>query len=406
MMRPWNRASPEIVREAAGRLDELARPFLPLFGRTEARAHARTYLKGLLAGPSRKSIGRIALHVRLGRVSGLQKFINNAPWRSSDVQRAIQAVFAERVVQADGGRSHWGGENGVLGVLCITGFTKKGSGSAGVGRQRNPRTGRVENCQIGAFLIGVERAGAALLDHRLYLHPSWFVGTTNARLRREKVHIPEGATYATLPEIAGRMIHDVTIRQAVPLRWIVASEFLATGDELVRELDACGLASVMGVLPDEKVWTLAGGGEVAARGAGCRSAAEIAADLSPWAWRPGNGDMTPASDFAALRSHRATTGGRGPEAWLLLRRPTTGVEPPVQAYTSAAPGSTPPEVLARVAHSSEIAAAVIEDARVLLGMAQYETRSWVGWHHHMSLVALAHLLATLATYELTNGREH
>ncbi|MFL5805093.1 MAG: hypothetical protein ACJ8CR_25535 [Roseiflexaceae bacterium] len=23
-------------------------------------------------------------------------------------------------------------------------------------------------------------------------------------------------------------------------------------------------------------------------------------------------------------------------------------------------------------------------------MDQYETRSWVGWHHHMTLVALAH----------------
>ena len=32
-------------------------------------------------------------------------------------------------------------------------------------------------------------------------------------------------------------------------------------------------------------------------------------------------------------------------------------------------------------------------------MTQYETRSWVGWHHHMSLVGLAHLFATL-----TQGR--
>ena len=28
-------------------------------------------------------------------------------------------------------------------------------------------------------------------------------------------------------------------------------------------------------------------------------------------------------------------------------------------------------------------------------MAQYETRSWIGWHHHMSLVAMAHLFITL-----------
>jgi len=36
-----------------------------------------------------------------------------------------------------------------------------------------------------------------------------------------------------------------------------------------------------------------------------------------------------------------------------------------------------------------------EDCKGYLGMAQYETRSWTGWHHHMTLVALAHLFVTL-----------
>src|SRR5262249_26463735 len=35
-----------------------------------------------------------------------------------------------------------------------------------------------------------------------------------------------------------------------------------------------------------------------------------------------------------------------------------------------------------------------------LGMAQYEVRSWVGWHHHMTLVGLAHLFVTLARRRL------
>ena len=33
-------------------------------------------------------------------------------------------------------------------------------------------------------------------------------------------------------------------------------------------------------------------------------------------------------------------------------------------------------------------------------MAQYETRSWVGWHHHMTLVELAHLFVTLTQQRL------
>jgi SRSO17 transposase len=33
-------------------------------------------------------------------------------------------------------------------------------------------------------------------------------------------------------------------------------------------------------------------------------------------------------------------------------------------------------------------------------MAQYETRSWVGWHHHRALVGLAHLFVVLTRLRL------
>ena len=45
-----------------------------------------------------------------------------------------------------------------------------------------------------------------------------------------------------------------------------------------------------------------------------------------------------------------------------------------------------------------------EDAKSYLGMAQYETRSYVGWHHHMSLVAMAHLFVTLTRRDLGKKR--
>ena len=42
----------------------------------------------------------------------------------------------------------------------------------------------------------------------------------------------------------------------------------------------------------------------------------------------------------------------------------------------------------------------LEDSESDLGMTQYETRSYVGWHHHMTLVGLAHLFVTLARRRL------
>jgi SRSO17 transposase len=45
-----------------------------------------------------------------------------------------------------------------------------------------------------------------------------------------------------------------------------------------------------------------------------------------------------------------------------------------------------------------------EDAKSYLGMAQYETRSYIGWHHHMSLVAMGHLFITLTRRALGKKR--
>src|SRR3974390_2800872 len=43
-----------------------------------------------------------------------------------------------------------------------------------------------------------------------------------------------------------------------------------------------------------------------------------------------------------------------------------------------------------------------EEGKGYLGMAQYEARGWSSWHHHMSLVAMAHLFVTLTRLRLKN----
>jgi len=69
-------------------------------------------------------------------------------------------------------------------------------------------------------------------------------------------------------------------------------------------------------------------------------------------------------------------------------------------YITNAPETTRLEVLAQVASTRFRVEEFLEDAKTYLGMTQYETRSWTGWHHHMSLVALAHLFITLVRKDL------
>ena len=78
--------------------------------------------------------------------------------------------------------------------------------------------------------------------------------------------------------------------------------------------------------------------------------------------------------------------------------------PEVKSYVSNADASTPLGVLAGVACTRHDVEDYFEDCKSYLGMAQYETRSWVGWHHHMSSVAMAHLFITLTRRDLGKER--
>jgi SRSO17 transposase len=77
-------------------------------------------------------------------VLALQRFLTASPWRSADVQREIQAVFAEQVVPA----ALQG--PGTVGVIDGSGFIKKGTASVGVDRQYCGRLGAIANCQVGS----------------------------------------------------------------------------------------------------------------------------------------------------------------------------------------------------------------------------------------------------------------
>jgi SRSO17 transposase len=86
------------VRAAALQLVRFHGASAPLFGRLEAQDLAYSYLHGLMTCPGRKSVEPIALAVGHGKVSGLQEFINRAPWQPDDLRAEAQAVFAERLV--------------------------------------------------------------------------------------------------------------------------------------------------------------------------------------------------------------------------------------------------------------------------------------------------------------------
>ena len=401
------------VRAAAERLVQFHERFAPLFGKEQAQDHAYTYVKGLMVCPERKSIEPIALNVGDGQVSALQKFINIAPWDHGDVQAEVQSVFADELAPTTAGSSI-----GVVGVIDESGFAKKGDHSAGVARQHNGRLGKEDNCQVGVFLVGVTPGGSAMLDHRLYLPESWCEATEACRDRREKVHIPAAVVFQTKPQIAADLIRQTVALDVVRLDWITADEEYGRNGEFLDEVERLELRYVVEVPVNTTVWTedpascvppYGGRGRVPTRPSreSVCSVAAVASGLGREAWqtlRIREGAKGPlAFEFAAVRVWAVRHGEAGPPVWLLVRR-SLDPTPEVKYYISNADPSTPPGVLAEVACTRHAVEDYFEDAKSYLGMAQYETRSWVGWHHHMILVAMAHLFITMTRRALGKKR--
>jgi SRSO17 transposase len=83
-----------------------------------------------------------------------------------------------------------------------------------------------------------------------------------------------------------------------------------------------------------------------------------------------------------------------PARWLLVQWPASAAEP-VKYWLSNFPGDTPIVELVRLA---KLRWRVEQDYRELkgaLGLDHFEGRGWSGWHHHVTLVAVAHGFLTL-----------
>ncbi len=404
------------VRAAARRVTEWHGRFAGLFGRKEPQGHSLVYLKGLLANIERKSVEPIALQFARRRDGGaatqnevvaLQGFVTESPWEAGDVFAEIQAVFAEEFVPSAG---KW--SIGTVGVIDESGYVKAGTESVGVASQWCGRLGKTANCQVGVFLIGVTPAGVAALDAQLFLTEDWIVD----RKRRRKTRVPKEVQFQTKPRIAAEMIRRTSAAGKVRFDWITADALYGDSGGFLDALEAMPQRYLVGVKKNTLVWTVdpatlpgATPGPKRRKKLGSyryrevRSVQEVAAELPPESWRPlklREGSKGPlVFEFAAVRVWAMRHNRPGPPIWLLVRR-SLAKTPQVQYYVSNAGAETPWQEMAMVSGTRIRVEEYFEDGKMHLGMADYEARAWSSWHHHMALVALAHLYVTLTKRDL------
>ena len=90
--------------------------------------------------------------------------------------------------------------------------------------------------------------------------------------------------------------------------------------------------------------------------------------------------------FSAQRVRVTRKGQPGQEAWAVYRRNLDGSEP--RYYLSNAAEDTMLETLAYVGGSRWPIETEFQTEKGDVGLDEYETRSWAGWHHHVAMCLL------------------
>jgi SRSO17 transposase len=264
------------------------------------------------------------------------------------------------------------------------------------------------------FLTGVTPVGSALLETQLFLTEDWIADAA----RRKRTRVPEEIKFQTKPEIAVEILRRVLATGKVRFDWITADELYGSSGKFLDELEAMGQRYVVEVRKNTAVWTVDPATLPGAfpgpkqrqklgsyKYAEVTSAEKLAASLPESAWQPlvlREGAKGPlVHEFAAVRVWAMRHYKAGPPIWLLLRRTTEKTD--LKYYVSNAGPDTPWQQIALAGAARWRVEECLEDGKMHLGMADYEARSWSSWHHHMSLVALAHLYVTLTKRDVQHA---
>jgi SRSO17 transposase len=402
-----------------GIVEELAAyhaAFADCFPQRHQPQWAEVYLRGLLvADVPRRNVEAVALRL-LGagaaadrEVRALQHFVSEGVWDDAAVLRRHWGLVAASL----------GDEEGVL-TVDGSDIPKQGTHSAGVARQWCGVLGKKANCQAGVFVGYASRRGYTLLDRRLYLPEQWF--GPDYQDRWQAARIPPQTAFASKPALAASMVEAIVASKQVPARWLTCDEGYGDDPAFLDRVAACDLWYLAEVARSTHIWPLSGANGQPAGTMPTRWVPPQRSKMGPTPTRPRLHPDSPRSlpvealaaqvpagawqryrilegakgpllaDFVAVRAVAVRDKLPGPTVWLLIRRtvPAPGEEPLTKFYLSNASADLPLLALVWASGMRWPIERCFTEGKDELGLDHYECRFWRGWHHHMTLVILAH----------------
>lgn len=386
------------IQELATELAAYSQIYQDLFKRREQKEQYATYLQGLMSDLPNKSVETMMLNLNGDdpqAIRNMQHFLSQGSWQDSAIlQRHWQEV-----------RQDLDDENAVF-IVDSSGFPKQGNESVGVKRQWCGQLGKKANCQVGVFLSYASQHGYTLLNRRLYLPQEWVEDKDFAE-RRTKCGIPQDITFKTQPALALEMVQEVQKAGTLPFRWLTCDEAFGRDTAFLDEVGQ--LVYYFAEVPkDTHIWLQqpqtaipepkSGRGRKPSRiqlvegEPKAQPVLAIAETLSASDWSRHiikEGCKGPiVADFACLRVVAVRDRLPGPTVWLTLRRDIVDGE--LKFFLSNAPADTALATFVWLSGMRWPVETCFEHGKQEIGLGDYQVRSWIGWHHHMTLCILAH----------------
>jgi SRSO17 transposase len=387
--------TPKELKKVDKKLTEFLDYITDGMGRPERREAMSLYLTGLLLSGGRKTA--VGMGRRLATCDDelesmrqrLQQCVSISNWADEEVRRRLALRFEEQLEPE-------------AFIVDDTGFPKKGKLSVGVKRQYSGTLGRTDNCQVAPSLHVANNDSSGCIGMRLYLPEDWASDVE----RRRSAGIPDDVVFKKKWEIALDLLDDALGWGLAP-RIVLGDSAFGDATEFRDALDERGCPYLVGISGDHLTWPPGSRPHKPRRKSktgrpptqfvdGKRKPLPISEVGEALNYRKvtvqGSRGSEKSGYFAFERVHLAErhTKGRPPseEVWLICEwRPAKREH---RYYVCNLPASTTKRELVRLLKLRWRIERDYQEMKQEIGLDHFEGRTWRGFHHHVTLCAVAH----------------